>query len=135
MAVVQSLIDTNWVGPAVFAAMTLALLLLAAYLALWATLDTSYVRMLAYMLAVLSLAFAAALGYETAAVATQAFPPFPASPTAHSKGTLWGAESPSELSGDSGRPCPCWLSTTRSSPWTSKGMVGPPTSIDPSTSV
>jgi hypothetical protein len=74
MAVVQSLIDTNWVGPAVFAAMTLALLLLAVYLVLWATLDASYVRTLAYVLAVLSLAFAAALGYETAAVATQAFP-------------------------------------------------------------
>ena len=44
MAVVQSLIDTNWVAPAVFAAMTLALLLLALYLGLWATLEASYVR-------------------------------------------------------------------------------------------
>lgn len=74
MAVVQSLIDTNWVAPAVFAAMTLALLLLALYLGLWATLEASYVRTLAYVLAVVSLAFAVALGYETAAVATQAFP-------------------------------------------------------------
>jgi hypothetical protein len=74
MAVVQNLIDTNWVAPAVFAAMTLALFLLALYLGLWATLEGSYIRTLAYVLAALSLAFAAALGYETAAVATQGFP-------------------------------------------------------------
>jgi hypothetical protein len=74
MTVAQSLIDTHWVPPAIFALMTLALVLLGLYLVMWATLEGSYLRTLAYVLVVLSFAFAAALGYETAAVATNGFP-------------------------------------------------------------
>jgi hypothetical protein len=74
MAIARSLIDTNGVAPAIFAAATAALVALAGYLALWATLEASYLRTLGYVLAVLGLAFAAALGYETAAVATHGFP-------------------------------------------------------------
>jgi hypothetical protein len=74
MAVARSLIDTNWVGAAIFASVTAALVVLAVYLALWATLEASYLRTLGYVLAGLGLAFAAALGYETAAVATHCFP-------------------------------------------------------------
>jgi hypothetical protein len=74
MATARSLIDTNWVAPAIFASMTAALVALAVYLALWATLEASYLRTLGYVVAALSLAFAAALGYETAAVAIGGFP-------------------------------------------------------------
>jgi hypothetical protein len=74
MATARSLIDTNWVAPAIFASVTAALVVLALYLALWATLEESYLRTLGYVLSALSVAFAAALGYETAAVATSGFP-------------------------------------------------------------
>jgi hypothetical protein len=74
MAFAQSLIDTGWVGPAIFAAMTVALIFLAVYMGAWATREPSYLRTLAYLLAGLSLAFAVALGYETAAVASNRFP-------------------------------------------------------------
>jgi hypothetical protein len=74
MATARSLIDTNWVAPAIFASVTVALVALAVYLALWATLEDSYLRTLGYVLAVLGLAFAAALGYETVAMATGGFP-------------------------------------------------------------
>jgi hypothetical protein len=74
MGTVRSLIDTNWLALAVLVSVTAALLVLAIYLALWATLEPSYLRTLGYVLAALSLAFAAALAYETAAVATGRFP-------------------------------------------------------------
>lgn len=73
----RSLVDTSWVHwvpPAIFSGMALALVLLGVYLAVWATVEASYLRIPASVLAILSVAFAGALAYETAAIVTKAFP-------------------------------------------------------------
>lgn len=44
MDVAHAVVDTDWVPPAIFAAMALALVLLALYLVAWATIAVSYLR-------------------------------------------------------------------------------------------
>lgn len=90
MDAAHALVDTSWLPPAIFAVISLALILFGLWLAAWATVDTTYLRTLAYVLAVLSVAFAAALAYETLALATHRFPTISAvTHAAFERHTLW----------------------------------------------
>lgn len=74
MNAAQAVVTSDSISAGIFAFIALGLFVFAAYLLVQASLDHTYLRTLRYVLAALSLAFAAALGYEAASLATHVGP-------------------------------------------------------------
>lgn len=74
MSAAQNVVQSESVSAGIFAFIALALFVLSLYMAVQASLDDSYLRILRYVVAAMSLIGAVACGYETASLATHRFP-------------------------------------------------------------
>jgi hypothetical protein len=74
MSAARSIVASDAISAGLFALVSLAALLFGLYVAIGASLDSSYLRTLRIVLALLSLAFAIAMAYQVLAIATRQIP-------------------------------------------------------------